>query len=154
MSENIGKLLQACFWVDSSNQPLHNLKLLLVWGCLIDVNAEVYHRSVNASRRVASVGVDEQQADSLLHPSSAASPPLPQLQERLFSAQSSPARLLLFGLSCSRRRRRDAVDGPNRPLRSALIPFCNRASLSWSQSARRCSPEESDRRGRLCGLNM
>lgn len=76
---------------------------------LIDVNAtEVYHRSMNASRRADSVGVDEEQADSLLHPSSAASPPLPQLQQRLGAA---PARLLLFGLS--RLRRRDAVDGQN-----------------------------------------
>lgn len=102
----MGRYYKLIFLVDSSNQPLHNLELLLVWGSfLIDVNAaEVYHTSVNASRRVASVGVDEEQADSLLHPSSAASPPLPQLQERLFSAQSSPARLLLFGLSRLRGR--------------------------------------------------
>lgn len=64
------------------------------------------------------------------------------------------AALLVCSLSASLVCAADEVDGQNLQIRSALIPFCNRASLIWSQSARRCSPEESDRRGRSCGLNM
>lgn len=136
------------FWGRLIKSIITLSRVMTLWGSfLIDVNAtEVYHRSMNASRRADSVGVDEEQADSLLRPSSAASPPLPQLQQRLGAA--------LLVCSCPASLVCDAVDGQNQQIRSSLIPFCNRASLIWSPPARRRSPEESDCRGRLCGLNM
>lgn len=83
--------------------------------------AEVYQRSVNASRRAERVGVDEKQAEAALHPSSAASPPLPLLQQRLLSAPE-----LLLGLVSAVR---DAVRRRKQQIRSVLIGFASARAL-------------------------